>query len=579
MSSTSSVASAVTGTSLDLNSIVSQLMTVEQKPLDNLTAQEATVQAKISAYGNIQSALSTLQNDMQTLAKASTWGATTANSSNSGVVSATTTSGAAIAAYSLTVSQLATYNSIASNGAYSSTAATFNTGTLSIAVGSGTAVNININSSNNTLAGIQTAINNSGAGVTASIINDGTNQRLVLTSNTSGTAGALTITSTDSGSGGVNALSDFNTGGTTGTYVSPTTTFNTGTLALTVGTGSPVNINIDSSNNTLSGIMNAINSANAGVTASIATGDGGNQRLVLTPNTAGQAVSLTPTDSGSGGTNALSDLTGGAGMTTTQVAQDAKFNYNGVNITRSSNKVSDLVSNVTFTLAGTGSAAVSVTRDNSAATTAINSFITDYNAVVKQNAQLTAFNTTTNTGSTLTGDYAITTISNQLAGMITSQVAGLKGGISSLADIGISLGTDGTLTLDSTQLSTALNSGDDVAGLFSQTSASSTSGSSTTANSSIAGGSQGIAVQFNNWLTQALGTNGIIQNNVNSFNTQVTNIQDQYTSIQTRLTQVEANYRAQFTSLDTYIATMNQTSIYLTQQLASIANTTSSINS
>src|SRR5690606_19642717 len=88
-----------------------------------------------------------------------------------------------------------------SDDAYTSASDTFNTGKLSIKVGSGSAIDIDITADNNNLTGIRNAINNANAGVNASIINDGTNQRLVLTSKTLGSAGAITVTATEDGVG------------------------------------------------------------------------------------------------------------------------------------------------------------------------------------------------------------------------------------------------------------------------------------------------------------------------------------------------------------------------------------------
>lgn len=194
-------------TNLDVNSLVSQLMTVERYPLTVLDQKEASYQAKISAYGTIRSALASLQSATQTLTQASTFKNLSVTSSNTGVVSGTASASATTGAYSVEVTQLAKYNTLRSTAAYTAMGDTLNHGTLAIKVGTGSAINVTIDSSNNTLLGVRNAINNSGAGVTASIVNDGTNQRLLLTSNTSGSAGAVTVTATDSGSGGAFALS------------------------------------------------------------------------------------------------------------------------------------------------------------------------------------------------------------------------------------------------------------------------------------------------------------------------------------------------------------------------------------
>ncbi|HWT55015.1 MAG TPA: flagellar filament capping protein FliD [Rhodocyclaceae bacterium] len=198
---------AVSATNLDINSIVTQLMTIERQPLTELDLKEASYQAKISAYGTIKGALSSLQSAVQTLAQPNTFKTLGITSTDLSAVSGSATTSASPGTYNITVDQIAKANSVRSNDAYTSSSDTFNTGTLSIKVGSGSPIDITIDATNNSLSGIRNAINNANAGVSASIVNDGTNQRLVLTSKTLGSNGAISVTATDSGSGGTFALS------------------------------------------------------------------------------------------------------------------------------------------------------------------------------------------------------------------------------------------------------------------------------------------------------------------------------------------------------------------------------------
>lgn len=202
------------GSSLNVNSIVSQLMAIERAPLDRLTAEQKTYDTKISALGSIKSSLAALQSALAGLQTGTSLQATTASSSNTAVVAATGTSGAVVGNHSIVVSQLAQSQTLIATGQASTTAAigagtattvtidlgtisggTFNSGTgqytgATFTSNGGTPATITIDSTNNTLAGIRDAINNANMGVTASIINDGsaTNPyRLVLTSPTGAT--------------------------------------------------------------------------------------------------------------------------------------------------------------------------------------------------------------------------------------------------------------------------------------------------------------------------------------------------------------------------------------------------------
>ncbi|MBI5900974.1 MAG: flagellar filament capping protein FliD [Rhodocyclales bacterium] len=207
------ITSAGVGSGLDVEGIVSKLMELEQKPLNRLDTKEIAYQAKITAYGAVKSNLASLQTAATTLATATTFTGKSATVSDTTVLSAAASSGAAAGSYSISVTQLAKYHAMRSNTNYAATSETFNTGSLAISIGGGAAVNVTIDGSSNSLAGIRQAINDADAGVTASIINDGTTNRLVLTSDTSGTAGAISVSVTDDGSGGTHALTQLNNAG------------------------------------------------------------------------------------------------------------------------------------------------------------------------------------------------------------------------------------------------------------------------------------------------------------------------------------------------------------------------------
>jgi flagellar hook-associated protein 2 len=204
---TSSISSPGIASGLDVNSIISKLMELERIPLTKLATKEADYNAKLTAYGSIKGALSSMQTAAQTLASTATFTGKSASVSDSTVLAASASSAAAAGTYSLSITQLAKFHTVRSDTNYAATTDTFNTGTLAIAINGGTAVNVAINGSNNTLAGIRQAINNANAGVTATIINDGTTNRLVLSSKTSGSVGDISVAVTDDGSGGTHALS------------------------------------------------------------------------------------------------------------------------------------------------------------------------------------------------------------------------------------------------------------------------------------------------------------------------------------------------------------------------------------
>ncbi len=275
-------------------------------------------------------------------------------------------------------------------------------------------------------------------------------------------------------------------------YAATADTFKTGTLSVSIGGGAAVNIAIDSSNNTLAGIRDAINDADAGVTASIIN-DGTTNRLVLASKTSGSvgAIGVTVTDNGGAGIPpappyALSSLAS-ASLVTTQAADNANLTINGIAITRSTNTISDAIDGLTLnlakgTLATPGTATVTVAKNTGAVTSAVNAFVKAYNDAIGQIKSMTAYDAANKKASVLTGDSTARSIQSQLSNLVQANITGIAGGISRLSDIGIALQKDGTLTTDSSKLSAALADPDkDVASLFTQTTS----------------GNQGIAVRFN----------------------------------------------------------------------------------
>lgn len=204
------------GSGLDVNGIVGQLMAVERQPLAALTKQKQAYSQKLSAFGQLRSALASFQGALQSLSS-SKFQALSATSSDTKVLSASASVSATPASYQLEVLQLAQQHKVASSG-YAAPSSVVGSGTLTIQFGTyDSGLNtftanaekatktITIAPTNNTLAGVRDAINAANAGVTATIVNDGsaTGNRLVLTSTDSGAANSLKISVTDDDGNGL----------------------------------------------------------------------------------------------------------------------------------------------------------------------------------------------------------------------------------------------------------------------------------------------------------------------------------------------------------------------------------------
>jgi flagellar hook-associated protein 2 len=213
------------GSGLDVNSIITQLMQVESRPLTALTKQEASYQAKLSAFGSMQGALSTLQTAARTLESTSTFTGKSAGVSDSTVLSASAVLTASAGTYEISVTTLAKNHIVHSLGSYELTD-TFNGGSLDILIGStddgmggrtgGTNKTVTI-ADGSTLSQIRDAVNDANAGVKASIVNDGQTNRLIFSSNATGSIGNVHITATQTGGAGTKNITDFGYTGVDGT--------------------------------------------------------------------------------------------------------------------------------------------------------------------------------------------------------------------------------------------------------------------------------------------------------------------------------------------------------------------------
>ena len=208
------ITSTGVGSGLDVNSIVTSLMSLEKRPLTMLQVKATTMQTKLSAFGALKGQLAALGDVAARLATAANWNPLQVDSSNSTAVSATAGSTAQAGKHTLGISQLAQSQVLAS-GNFASSASVVGTGSLTLEVGttvagvftprSGSApVTIAINAASQTLAGVRDAINTAGAGVSASIVTSGGVARLVLRG-ADGADSSLRLSATDGDGNNIDA--------------------------------------------------------------------------------------------------------------------------------------------------------------------------------------------------------------------------------------------------------------------------------------------------------------------------------------------------------------------------------------
>jgi flagellar hook-associated protein 2 len=220
----------------------------------------------------------------------------------------------------------------------------------------------------------------------------------------------------------------------------------TGTLQIQVGTNAPATITIDNSNNTLDGLAQTINNANIGVTASVIN-DANGARLAIVSDTTGAPGDLTVTPSG-----------GEIGFTKAVTGVNASLTVNGIPISSTSNTVTGVIPGETLNLnSADPNTTVTLTTAANASQqeTAINNFVSAYNTVIGDLNTQFQVNSSTNQAGPLQADSTLALAQNQILSTISFAMSG-NGNVNSLADLGISMNNDGTLSVNSTTLESAL---------------------------------------------------------------------------------------------------------------------------
>lgn len=307
---------------------------------------------------------------------------------------------------------------------------------------------------------------------------------------------------------------------------------------------------------TVAGLVEAINNANiSGVSATITnlgTSAAPDYQIRIV-NTTDTAATIT--------LSAGNDFTGLAFTSDDAVA--GSLTINGTTVSRSSNTITDLVPGLTINLVGTGNSTITVTQDNSALSSKISGFVTAFNALDKSLKDISSYDATAKKGAALYGDSAINSLRREIRSIITSTL-GVDSATSynRLSQVGINFKTDGTLSLDSTTLNTAISGNfNKVAKLFSGTGVSTDSL-----------GLHGFAYQLNTVLASATGIDGVITNRKSSLQTEIRRLQAKADQEQLRLADLQKMYQKQYTALDRTVASLNSMASYLTNQFDAMSN-------
>ena len=470
------VAVTGTGSGLDIDGLVASLVAAEQVPAEaRLNAREASLTSLSTSFSSAKSAVSDFEAAANKLALASTFSQFTTSSSDTTKATISATSSASLGSYQLAVTNLASAQTLAS-GTFSATTDTLGTGTLTIAIG----------------------------------------------------------TPSYTGS----------------TYSSFTQT-------------SSVDITIDSTNNTLAGVRDAINSAGAGVNASILKNGDDYQLLLVSEETGlSKSMSLTVSDNEGGDTDAsgLSRLAfnnSGSQLTQYAAGANANFSINGLSVSSASNTVTDVIDGVTLNLLSATSSAITieVKTDTDTIVADVQAFVDKYNAYATLFKDLTKYDATTGSAGVLQGDSIARSVMSQIRSELGKSVTGLTGSYRSLSDVGISIDKSGVMTFAQTTFKTAFAAAPaEVTGVF----------ASTTVSGTVV---EGVAEKLETLMEGFLvSTTGIFDSRISSLSTQLSAISDDRADLARRMQSLEDRYFAQLNAMDSLLAEIETTGDFLTQQ-------------
>ena len=654
------------GSNLDVNSIVTQLMSIERQPLEALDTKEVGFQGKLSAYGTLRGALSAFQTAASDLSSLAKFQAFSATSSDTGILSASASATASAGSYAVEVTQLAKAqavvtagqaNATASIGSGAATTLTFQFGTISggtltngVYTGAGfdqagtsSTGTVTIDATNNSLQGIRDAINSADIGVKASIVKDGSASpyRLVLQSEQSGAANSIKLSV--SGDATLASLLSYDAAGTqqltqttaaqdakatvNGVAISNSTNVFADAIdgvSLTVTKAGTTQLSVAQDTagvkNSVGAFVKAYNDLNktledltsfdpttkrAGVLIGEAT-------VRTVQNQLRNVLSGTLAGLNPGGVQVLSQAgvtfqrDGTLALDSSKLSQALAQDPKGTAaLFASFGRPSDSLISFSSAESNTGAGRYAVTISQLATQgTLVGSGAAGLTITAGVNDQLTV--NVDGVGATVSltaGTYTATSLAAQVQAAVNGAAAFSTDGISVTATQNA-----GVLTLTSKRFgsASAVTAGGNAAtGLFGATPTNTAgldvagtiggapatgSGQKLTAGPGsgaqglildITGGalgvrgsvdfSHGYARKVDDILDSLLGTGGTLQGRTDGLTRSIKDLDKQRETLSLRMTAVEARYRAQFTALDSLVASMQSTSNFLTQQLAQLA--------
>jgi flagellar hook-associated protein 2 len=320
-----------------------------------------------------------------------------------------------------------------------------------------------------------------------------------------------------------------------------------GTLSMTID-GTTVNLAIADGNNSLRDIRDAINASALDIQAAVVQ-DGGAWRLLLSSGKSGSEGVMTVTVDGT-----LDARLASAAMDETTAAQDANYSVNGLDLTSTSNTVTDVLPGLTLELKGTTTtpATLSVGTNADALGERLARVVTAYNGLVGNMKKLGAASPDGLTSGPLVGDAGLRSLQGSVLGIFGRNLSTDHAGnpFRNLAALGIQTSLSGEASLDMTKLRAAL--AQDREGVEELVAA--------------------FGASFSNALDTYEGGSGVFGYRSEQLNAELKRIRGDREALERRLGALQERLSKRFGALDSLVSQFNSTSNYLAQQLASLEN-------
>jgi flagellar hook-associated protein 2 len=569
---------------IDWTTIVNEMLAAEAAPETEMNTEETTDQSKNTAYQTIGTDLTTLSNDATTLSNPGFFGSRTTSVSDPSVASATAASGTALGDYTFDVTKLASDSVQVGKTASAPLSSTDDVSSLVLSsAGFATPVTagtLTVNgqtitiATSDTLQDVFDQINTATDGaVTGSY--DASTDEITLTSSSAITLGSDTDTSNFLQAAELYNSSELDTKGTyTVTSaaalggVNLSNTLDDANTATTINDGGSgdgefiingVQIDYDASTDSVTDVLDRINNSAAGVTA---TYDSVNNRFELTDTSPGDVGISLQDVAGHGNFLAATGLSTG----TLRAGNNLEYSINGGGtLTSQSNTIdagSSGITGLSITALGIGSTTISVGSDTSTISSAISSFVTDYNAVqnyISSQTTSTTSSTGTVTPGLFTGNMDVENIAFTLRQLVDATPPGGTAGVENLNDLGItSNATDNTLSLsDTTTLNSALaNNLSAVQNLFTN---------STT----------GLATTVSSYITDVTGSNGVLATDESNMTTEAKSMATSISTLQAKIATDQTTLDNEFAAMETAINSLNTDKEFLNDYFDSSSSSAS----